>query len=71
MSLSKRTLQKLFGRQWRSDGRFAADRLKMKRLDQRLAAEQARFRKRPQRPPFPRQRLMLKVRDGSHRPRLR
>lgn len=52
MSLSKRTLQKHFRRLRRSDGRFAADRLKMKRLDQRVAAEQGRFPKRHQRPPF-------------------
>lgn len=70
MNLSKRTLQKLFRRLRRSDGRFASDRLKMKRLDQRLTAKQARFPKRQLRPPFPRQRLMLKVRNGSHRPRL-
>lgn len=71
MSLSKRTLQKLFRRLRRSDGRFAADRLKMTRLDQRVAAYQVRFPKRQQPPPFPRQRLMLKVRSGSRRPRLR
>lgn len=70
MSLSNRTLQKLFRRLWRSDGRFTAYRLKLKRLDQRLAAEQARFPKRQQRPSVPRQRLMLKVRNGCRRPRL-
>ncbi len=70
MSLSKRTLQKLFRRLGSSDGRFASDRLKMKRLNQRVAAEQARFPKRQLRPPFPRQRLMLKVRNGACRPRL-
>lgn len=71
MSLSNRTLQKLFTRLWRSNGRSTTYRLKLKRLDQRLAVEHARFPKRQQRPPFPRQRLMLKVRNGSRRPRLR